>query len=313
MNYTGKSSFGYRFIILALMVGFIVKPAITFAFQLPEEHRVPGGIALVNLGDKKPASVMFQDRPVMLIKKQPDWIAVIGLPLGIKHGKHPLIITDTRGRTTQYPVTVTKKAYKTQRLTINNKRQVNPYNKDIQRIQAERKRINTALQYFNKNSPRNLQLHQPVEGRYSSPFGLKRFFNNQPRKPHSGLDIAAPVGTPIQATESGTVIETGDYFFNGKTVFIHHGQGLVSMYCHMNRIEAKIGQKVTRGEVIGTVGKTGRITGPHLHWSMALNAALVDPQLFLRANSQGVRKKLTSLPWYNARHSGNCHHEVYNF
>jgi murein DD-endopeptidase MepM/ murein hydrolase activator NlpD len=126
-----------------------------------------------------------------------------------------------------------------------------------------------------------MQLHQPVDGRYSSPFGLRRYFNDQPRKPHSGLDIAAPEGTPIQAAESGVVVETGDYFFNGKTVFIEHGQGLVTMYCHLRKIDVETGQTVTRGEKIGEVGKTGRVTGAHLHWSVSLNHAMVDPLLFL--------------------------------
>jgi len=124
---------------------------------------------------------------------------------------------------------------------------------------------------------------QPVAGPYSSPFGLKRFFNGEARAPHAGLDIAAPEGRPVQAPADGVVAQTGDYFFNGRTVLIDHGNGLVSMLCHLSEIRVQKGQQLKQGEVIGTVGKTGRATGPHLHWTVSLNDARIDPLLLLPA------------------------------
>jgi murein DD-endopeptidase MepM/ murein hydrolase activator NlpD len=121
----------------------------------------------------------------------------------------------------------------------------------------------------------------PVNGRLAGRFGLHRFFNGEPRAPHAGLDVAVALGTPIKASAQGQVLAVDDYFFNGKTVFIDHGNGLLTMYCHLEQIDVKPGDTVSKGQHIGLSGKTGRATGPHLHWSVVLNGAMVDPELFI--------------------------------
>jgi len=103
------------------------------------------------------------------------------------------------------------------------------------------------------------------------------------RNPHAGLDFAVPAGTPIKTPAAGKVILIGNYFFNGNTVFVDHGQGFISMFCHMSKIDAKLGQQLARGDVVGQVGSTGRATGPHMHWNVSLNDARVDPAIFIGA------------------------------
>jgi murein DD-endopeptidase MepM/ murein hydrolase activator NlpD len=129
--------------------------------------------------------------------------------------------------------------------------------------------------------PAALRFQAPVDGRRSGSFGLRRVFNGQARNPHSGMDIAAPTGTPVRAPAAGTVIDCGDYFFNGNTIWLDHGGGLLTMMCHLQTIEVAEGDGVEVGQRIASVGATGRATGPHLHWSVSLNRAMVDPALFI--------------------------------
>ena len=172
-------------------------------------------------------------------------------------------------------------SYAEQRLTVKNQSYVTPDAAQLDRIAHERRIIDAALNHFRDVPVGGIGLEAPVGGPRSSSFGLRRFFNDQPRSPHKGMDIAAGSGTPVRAPRAGVVSAMGDYFFNGNTVLIDHGLGVVTMYCHMSRIDVKRGQRVGQGEAIGAVGQTGRVTGPHLHWSVSVNNARVDPGLFL--------------------------------
>jgi murein DD-endopeptidase MepM/ murein hydrolase activator NlpD len=250
-----------------------------FAAAPPHTAAVPGGVVTVDLGPAtgKVPTARFNKKRVMVIQDSGRWQAVVGIPLSSKTGTQQIQLG---GNKQAVKFKVSAKKYAEQRLTIKNKRKVNPNKADMKRIRSERGRINSALRHWQQQTTVDTRFTLPVKGRLSSPFGLRRFFNEQPRKPHSGIDIAAPEGTPIVAPAAGRVIENGNFFFNGNSVFIEHGQGLVTMYCHMSRIDVKPGQRVAQGETIGAVGQTGRVTGPHLHWSVSLNDARVDPALF---------------------------------
>ena len=243
---------------------------------------VPGGIAVITLpADADPATARYRDRKVLITRNDDSYIAVIGLPLATKSGRHYLKINNQQGQAQSIGFQVEDKAYEEQHITIKDKRKVNPEKRDMERITRESKQIKAALRHWSSQDDVVVAFQKPVAGPTSSPFGLRRFFNEQARNPHSGLDIAAPEGARIHAPAPGTVLDTGDFFFNGNTVLLDHGQGLVTMYCHMSKIDVTPGQTVDSGEILGEVGMTGRVTGPHLHWGVSLNDARVDPLLFL--------------------------------
>jgi murein DD-endopeptidase MepM/ murein hydrolase activator NlpD len=242
---------------------------------------VPGGVAVVDLGTGETApNVRYQSKPVLVIKEdQQRWIAIVGIPLSVKPGTQQISVNGSQALSFQ----VGNKHYTEQRITIKNQQQVNPNAANLKRIQRELAEQTSAYQQFSPRQPSNLLFDKPVNGPLSSPFGLRRFFNGEERNPHSGLDFAANSGTPIKAPAAGKVILIGNYFFNGKTVFVDHGQGLISMFCHLSAIGVKIGDELPRGGVLGKVGATGRATGPHLHWNVSLNDARVDPAIFIGA------------------------------
>lgn len=260
------------------------------ATTLPTHTPVPGGIAVLNIPDNLIAenaniSAHYKGSRVMLLSPassdERHWQAIVGIPLSAKPGQHQLTITSDQGKQHRMSFAVEPKAYKEQRITLTNKRQVNPLTADLERIKREKRIMVTAFKDWNTSLTPTMILTKPTTGPLSSPFGLRRFFNDQPRNPHSGLDIAAPEGTPIQAPADAIVVATGDYFFNGKTVLLDHGHGLITMYCHMSQIDVSKGDPVKLNDTLGLVGKTGRVTGAHLHWSVSLNNARIDPNLLM--------------------------------
>lgn len=252
------------------------------AYSLPTDSRVPGGIAVIELGKSTSApKVTFNKENVLVTRKneQEPWQAWVGIPL-----KQPLGTAHIEINGQPQSFTVTSFDYPEQRLTVKNKH-VNPNTEQMERISSEFKLMNKVYKSHTAQSELKSSGFEgmiwPLHGPQSSAFGLRRFFNDQERNPHSGIDIAAPTGTQITAPAAGKVVLTGDFYFNGKSVFIDHGQGLISMLCHMSEIDVNEGDMVNANDPIGLVGATGRVTGPHLHWTVSLNNARIEPKLLL--------------------------------
>jgi murein DD-endopeptidase MepM/ murein hydrolase activator NlpD len=254
-----------------------VAPALAQQPVLPRDSRVPGGVAVIPVKDAATPQYHVNGKPVMALPRGTGWVLVVGIPLDTPPGKFAIV-----GPAADSPIVldVRPKQYRTQTLKVPPS-QVNLSPENEERVASEQKKVRAALDAFTPELPATLRLVPPIPGPRSSSFGLRRVFNGESRNPHSGMDIAAPTGTPIKAPLAGHVVDVGSYFLNGNNVVIDHGQGLKTMYCHLSKIGVEVGQDVKRGEVIGEVGATGRVTGPHLHWAVSLNGVMVDPALFL--------------------------------
>lgn len=252
----------------------------------PQASTVPGGVARLALGPAaEPPSAFTHvngaDVPVLVIGDAIAWTALVGIPLAAAPGEAMLHSGERR-----LPYRIAPKRYAEQQLRVA-PRTVDLSPEDQARYERERDHQREVMAAWTAPGAAllggELRMRVPVGGRRSGSFGLRRVFNGQPRNPHSGMDIAAPTGTPVRAPLPGRVIDTGDYFFNGGTVWLDHGGGLLSMYCHLSRIDAKLGDQLATGDAFCAVGATGRVTGPHLHWGVMLNRTMVDPALFIAA------------------------------
>ena len=278
-----------RFLLPALLCQTLLVQA--SALPRPQQQLIPGGLAVLELPANFSGEARFNNQPLMIIRPDPQQpaLALAGIPLSQKPGP----ATVQLGNQTR-TLTIQPHAYPEQRLTVQ-KKHVNPDPQQLERVRREQQQMSKVYTSF--SPAQNFQpMIWPLRGRESSAFGLRRFFNNEERNPHSGLDIAAPTGTPIVAPAAGKVVLTGDFFFNGNSVFIDHGQGLITMMCHLHSIGVKEGDQLRAGDVIGTVGATGRATGPHLHWTVSLNNARIDPRLLLAADQPHSPAVATAQP-----------------
>ncbi len=217
------------------------------------------------------------------------FVGLLGIDLQDEPGIHELIVETKAGeqsRMMSYRVHVLKEQFHVERLTLP-KNKVDLDKKSLARWKREQAQVKKLLANDSQTKFWQGKFFEPVAGKRTGVFGSVRIMNGQPRNPHNGEDIGAPLGTEVVATNDGIVRLTVDHIFSGKGVFVDHGLGLFSMYFHLSKVLVKEGDLVKAGEIVGEVGATGRATGPHLHWGVKLNGARVNPYALLELPFKG--------------------------
>ena len=205
------------------------------------------------------------------------WRVLIGIDLSVKPGTHEIAVEAEPGAVrAAHPVVVNPRAFRTRTLRVDPD-YVTPPPETLERIERESRELEEMWQ---ASAPARLwsgAFVRPVPHPANSAFGTHSIFNGEPRSQHSGADFRSPAGTPIKAPNAGRVVLAGSRYFSGNSVAIDHGLGLFSFFAHLSVITAKTGDLVKKGQIVGRVGATGRVTGPHLHWSVRAGGARVDP------------------------------------
>ena len=271
-------------VALSASRAFAQNPTKSSPAPWPRTASVPGGVARVPLGAGEAApQAWLGEQRVLVIRERAGWEAWVGIALAAKAGSAlTLTVQYPGGSRATRTIKVGAKSYAAQRLKVQPDK-VELSKEDLARHEGERAHLTQVLATFTETAQPSLAMLPPTPGPRSSSFGLRRYFNGQARAPHNGMDIAAPLGTPVVAASAGRVLDVGDYFFPGRMVILDHGLGVLSLYAHLSAIDVLAQQEVAAGAPIGKVGATGRVTGPHLHFSVYLNATAVDPALFLEA------------------------------
>ncbi len=271
-----------------LMVGAAL--AAPFDIEVPEQT-YRGEPFLVSVSSPLPmenvaVAWLGKEVPAIVRREGDAYKAVVLLGTDVKRKYKPMepiairISLDGQKSSISREIRVSEKTYPVQRLSVD-PNMVQPPKKYWPRIEEESRIVGKALATITAERFWNLPMIRPTPGRISSIYGLRRVFNGQPRTPHRGLDIAAPQGELVLAVDEGLVVLTGDHYYAGQSVYLDHGQGVISAYLHLSKTTVTPGQVVSRGETIGQVGSTGRVTGPHLHFGLYVLGQAVDPEPLL--------------------------------
>src|SRR4030095_10496650 len=228
----------------------------------------------------KSMEVAWEGKKVPAFRNDSVWTTVLGVDLDSTPGEHQAdgscTMEDGRIEKKEAVVKVVAKKFPTTELKVE-ERFVQLSKTDLARANRESQETEAIYKTITNDQLWDQSFSIPIPGGTGTNFGHRRVFNGEPRAPHGGADLRATTGTPIHATNRGRVVLAKNLFFTGNTVILDHGLGIYSLYAHLSRIDAKLGNIVAGGSVIGLAGATGRVTGPHLHWGMRVQGARVDP------------------------------------
>jgi murein DD-endopeptidase MepM/ murein hydrolase activator NlpD len=232
----------------------------------------------------------WQGQPLEFFKVQErEYKSLLGVDFRMTPGTYPLevevVATDNSPSTYRANIEIKEEKFGEQRLTLPQ----NMVTLDAETLKRVRKEAAKFRKLWSIHTPRRYwygNFVRPVPGKLSTPFGLGRILNGEPRSPHSGVDLRATMGQPVRAANHGRIVLVGDFFFHGKAVVIDHGWGLYTMYFHLSEVNVAEGDLVGKSYVIGLAGSTGRATGPHLHWGVRLGGARVDPFALIRVTAE---------------------------
>lgn len=223
----------------------------------------------------------FHNNPVFFSKTGNDdsFTGIVGIDMTLSPGINYLSVNGVDGEnkiTARIELDVKKRTYEVEKLSLPEK-MVELDKESEERAEREAKDLKSVWENVSGERFWDGEFALPVNGDLVPNFGKKRVLNGKEKSPHNGIDISAPEGQEVVCPNNGKVVFSAEHFFGGKTLVIDHGQGLFTAYLHLSKAAVNVGDIIKRGDVIGLVGKTGRSTGPHLHWSARLNKARIDP------------------------------------
>lgn len=265
---------------------FVVLSGPLFANIAIPNNSFPGGIAVIDfLTSHSKPQAFYNNVPLFVQKiRNNQWQAFVGIPLLTELGEKEITVKTDSEQNIKFNVKYRPYEQESINFAGDNNKYLNPNLSHQERIIKERKLLASARKYFSSRALSNSFFIKPINNNISSKFGNRRVINGKDSLPHTGIDLRGNIGESIKSAADGRVILIGDYFFNGKCVFIDHGQGLISAYMHMQKVLVDYGQEIKQGELLGTIGMTGKATGPHLHWSVYLNRTAINPALLLENN-----------------------------
>jgi murein DD-endopeptidase MepM/ murein hydrolase activator NlpD len=269
---------------LTIVLGFA--PAGAQSLRVEPASVTVGGLAVVRT-DAPPAGGTFDGVPLRFFTVRGVSLALVGVDIDRPPGRYPIEIEGRDGKRLRVVLEVVPRQFPEERLTVP-KAYVEPDRATLARIEREQRLLAGLWSKTAAEPSWRGTFLPPADGSPGSAFGLRRFFNGEPRSPHAGIDFRAPEGAPVRASNRGRVVLARELFFTGNTVVIDHGCGLFTLYVHLSELGVHRSEWVDRGREIGKVGMTGRATGPHLHFAVRLGDARIDPEALLSRDPGAV-------------------------